>query len=62
MREIEELKRMEGLAERKAGLYGRVLTDVALANEMQDLAKFHGDRAQSLADLMGVDGGADDEA
>ena len=59
MREIKVLKRMEALAQRKAAVYGRVLTDVSLANEMQDLAKFHGGRTQSLADLLG---GADDEA
>ena len=62
MREIEKLKQMEALAERKAGLYGRVLTDATLANEMQDFAQFHGDRAQSLSDLIGEDGGADNEA
>lgn len=62
MREIETLKRMEALAESKAAVYGRVLTDVSLANEMQDLAKFHGGRTQSLADLLGMDGEADDEA
>ncbi len=62
MREIEKLKQMEALAERKTNVYGRVLTDITLANEMQDLAKFHGGRAQSLADLMGVDGEDGNEA
>ena len=53
MREVKALKGLEELAERKASVYGRVLTDINLAQEMQELAKFHGDRANSLADLTG---------
>ena len=55
MKEIEALKMLEGLAERKAAVYGRVLTDVTLATEMQDLAKFHSGRMASLAGLLGED-------
>jgi hypothetical protein len=58
---------METLAQRKASLYGRVLTDLTLAEEMQNLANFHGERVQALAELMGeepekMSGGAEDEA
>ena len=62
MRELEKLLEMETLAQRKASVYGRVLTDVRLSDEMQHLAKFHGDRAQEIADLLGVDGGEINEA
>ena len=55
MKEIETLKMLEGLAERKAAVYGRVLTDVTLATEMQDLAEFHAERVASLATLLGED-------
>ena len=53
MRNIKRLTEMEGLAARKASLYGRTLTDVALANVMRDLAEFHGERVCSLGDLTG---------
>ena len=53
MEEVEALKKLEGLAVRKASLYGRVLTDIRLAEAMQELAKFHEDRKNSLAELMG---------
>ena len=55
MKEIEALKMLEGLAERKAAVYGRVLTDVTLATEMQDLAQFHVERVAALASLLGED-------
>ena len=50
---VEKLKRLEGLAQRKASVYGRVLTDVTLAEEMQALAEFHGERMQEIASLLG---------
>lgn len=53
MRNIKRLTELEGLAARKASLYGRTLTDVALANVMRDLAEFHGERVCSLGDLTG---------
>lgn len=53
MRNIKRLTEMEELAARKASLYGRTLTDVALANVMRDLAEFHGERVCSLGDLTG---------
>ena len=55
MKEIEKLKELEGLAGRKAAVYGRVLTDVTLAAEMQGLAQFHAERMDSLASLLGED-------
>ena len=57
MQETVGLKRMETLAQRKASLYGRVLTDLTLAEEMQTLADFHGERMQSLAELIGEEPG-----
>ena len=67
MHGTEWLKGMETLAQRKASVYGRVLTDLTLAEEMQNLAQFHGERVQALAELTGeevekTDGGAGDEA
>lgn len=62
MRSVEKLKEMEGLAERKAALFGRTLTDAALADEMCKLADMHNERTQSLADLLGEDGGESNEA
>lgn len=65
MRNMKRLTEMEGLAARKASLYGRTLTDVALANVMRDLAEFHGERVCSLDDLAGgcgEDGSLDDVA
>ena len=65
MRNIKRLTEMEGLAARKASLYGRTLTDVALANVMRDLAEFHGERVCSLGDLTvgcGEEGSLDDLA
>ena len=58
MRYIKSLIEMEGLAMRKASLYGRTLTDVALAEFMQELAELHAGRGNSLAELAGdsVDG------
>ena len=53
MRNMKRLTEMEGLAARKASLYGRTLTDVSLANVMRDLAEFHGERVCSLGDLAG---------
>ena len=63
MRNMKRLTEMEGLAARKASLYGRTLTDVALANVMRDLAEFHGERVCSLGDLTvdcGEEGSLDD--
>lgn len=53
MAELKELKILEGLASRKAAVYGRVLTDIALAGEMQELKEFHEERMVALASLLG---------
>ena len=53
MSDVDRLKRLETLAERKASVYGRVLTDIALAEEMQEIAKFHRERKAALASLLG---------
>ena len=47
------LKRLEELAIRKAGVFGRTLTDTRLAEEMKSLAKWHEERANVLAALDG---------
>ena len=47
------LKRLEELAIRKAGVFGRTLTDMQLAEEMKSLVKWHEERANALAALDG---------
>lgn len=59
MNQVKELMQLERLAVRKAEVYGRVLTDVSLAGEMQALAKFHGERESALAQILGMDGKLD---
>ena len=53
MHTLKMLKKLELLAQRKASVYGRTLTDVQLSGLMQDLAKVHGQRAQTLSSLLG---------
>jgi hypothetical protein len=53
MQALNGLKKLEILAARKATVYGRTLTDVRLARQMQDLAGLHGRRAQTLSALLG---------
>ena len=53
MQTLKELKKLELLGQRKASVYGRTLTDVQLSKWMQDLAKVHGERAQTLSSLLG---------
>lgn len=53
MQTLKELKKLELLGQRKASVYGRTLTDVQLSKLMQDLAKVHGERAQTLSSLLG---------
>ena len=55
MNEVEKLKDWERLAGRKASVYGRVLTDVTLATEMQKIAEFHQERVVALAQILGID-------
>ena len=61
---MEELKRLELLASRKAAVYGRTLTDVTLAETMQKLSEFHQERAQVIAQCLGEEvenGGVENE-
>ena len=53
MQSLKELKKLEILAQRKACVYGRTLTDVQLAKLMQELVSLHGDRAEKLSLLLG---------
>ncbi len=53
MQAIKELEKLERLAQRKASVYGRVLTDVELAETMKQLACLHGERAERLSALLG---------
>lgn len=53
MQTLKALKKLELLAQRKASVYGRTLTDVQLSKLMQDLAKVHEERAQTLSSLLG---------
>ncbi len=53
MIEVHKLKELERLASRKTSVYGRVLTDVTLAGEMQALTEFHQERMCALAGLLG---------
>ena len=67
MQELDELKRLELLAARKANVYGRILTDVTLSKTMQEISAFHAERAKTVARLLGEEieikvGGDDHEA
>ena len=56
--EIEEkdwlfcLAKREELAEKKAKIYSRLLTEIALAKEMEALSMRHGKRRESLEKLL----------
>ena len=53
MQGLKELKKLEILAQRKACVYSRTLTDVQLAAMMQQLVVLHGRRAERLSSLLG---------
>ena len=53
MQGLKELKKLEILAQRKACVYSRTLTDVQLAAMMQQLVALHGKRAEKLSTLLG---------
>lgn len=53
MQSLKELKKLEILAQRKACVYSRTLTDVQLAKLMQELVSLHGERAEKLSQLLG---------
>ena len=49
---LEELILMEDLAEKKAKIHSRLLTEPALAQEMESLAKRHAERKNRLKTLL----------
>lgn len=49
---IEQLIEMEDLAEKKARIYSRLLTDVSLAKAMETLAEKHKERKSALCTLL----------
>ena len=54
-REKESLKRLylwEDLAEKKARIYARLLTEVSLAKDMEELAERHKERKTTLASMI----------
>ena len=53
MQSLKDLKKLEILAQRKACVYSRTLTDVQLAKMMQELAELHIERAEKLSQLLG---------
>ena len=53
MQGLKELKKLEILAQRKACVYSRTLTDMQLAKMMQELVSLHGERAERLSSLLG---------
>lgn len=50
---IDGLNALETLAERKANIYAKLLTDVNLADSMAALAIRHGKRADVLNEMTG---------
>lgn len=50
---LKRLLGVEDLAEKKARIFSRLLTDVALAKEMESLAKRHEQRKGVLLNLLG---------
>ena len=54
-REKETLRRLylwEDLAEKKARIYSRLLTEVSLAKDMEELAERHKERKTTLASMI----------
>ena len=49
---LTALCQAEDLAEKKARIYSRLLTEVSLAQEMEELANRHADRKQILQSLI----------
>ncbi len=60
---IEQVVDVEGLAEKKANIYARLLTNSTLAKDMESLAKRHQERKTVLQQLLGYvnEGGQTDE-
>lgn len=47
------LSYLEGLGKKKANIYARLLTEVNLAQSMEELAKRHSDRENALKTALG---------
>ena len=60
---IQQVVDVEGLAEKKADIYARLLTNPTLAKDMESLAKRHQERKTVLQQLLGNvnEGGQTDE-
>lgn len=50
---LQNLVALEALAEKKASIYARLLTEVTLAQKMETLAEAHKQRKQALQTLLG---------
>ena len=50
--QLENLRQMEDLASKKAGIYSRLLIDARLAQKMEDLEKRHKEREKALQALL----------
>ena len=50
---LNVMSEMEDLAEKKAKIYSRLLTDAELAQEMEALSNRHKQRKQTLLELLG---------
>ena len=50
---LQQLISVEDLAEKKASIYARLLTEVSLAQRMEKLANAHKQRKQALQALLG---------
>ncbi len=49
---LKQLIALEDLAEKKTKIYSRLLTEIALAKEMESLSLRHGKRRESLEKLL----------
>ena len=49
---LKKLMEVEDLAEKKARIYSRLLTDAALAQDMESLAERHAKRIRTLHSLV----------
>lgn len=50
---LRGVQRLEDLAGKKTNIFSRLLTDAALAQDMETLAKRHGERKRTLGLLLG---------
>ena len=50
--QLENLRQMEDLASKKAGIYSRLLIDAQLAQKMEQLEKRHKEREMALKALL----------